>query len=236
MGVTLHGPYIFTLGVMNRGVAATLVSVMAAPALISCGDDYRVVDSARLRAVVQSEFDRVSLPSSSMFVYQELEASGTCKYANLVKLFVSDRTPAQICQSFYASLSAAGWKSFAEWKCNVLTYPTSRAPIDGNRPTYQSVRLRAGYGPPPSNLIVEIDAKPNEAWGHLFMLSHLGEREAIPLAKETGKAFFTVKVHYFEDRALFAQHCPGTQARCDCVPPTSFSRKFADGKEQIRSN
>jgi hypothetical protein len=67
------------------------------------------------------------------------------------------------------------------------------------------------------------------------MLSRFGEDQAIPLARQMGKTFFTVKLYYRQDRALFEQLCPANSARCDCVYQSLYGWKFANGRQFSRS-
>ncbi|MFC3533220.1 hypothetical protein ACFOLG_13630 [Vogesella facilis] len=190
------------------------------------------VENQKLLEIVLSSYSlAISVPAGSTLVYQEQEVSRICKTAEITKLFSTDHAPEDICESISRPLKSAGWKSYDG--CRVMTYPFKRAPIDGDRSSYIFTRFAAAE--PSTHFGVEVSANPFDAWGLLFMLSDFGEQEAIPLARQQGKTFFMVKLHYIEDHALFNEHCPETGQRCDCVERTLFAWKFSDGREFSRS-
>lgn len=190
-------------------------------------------ENFRLREVVEIEFPKLQLPSAVNMLYEEVSADRVCKTASITRLFSTDRSPADICDSFHSSLNANRWNAYDV--CRTTIYPLERAPIDGDKPEYHSVRLVAGLGSRPHNFLIQMDVKPHSAWGHLFMLSTFGEQEAIPLAKRSGKTFFTIKLSYHEDHRLFDQLCPEQSDHCEC-DQTLFSYEFADGRQYSRSN
>jgi hypothetical protein len=82
---------------------------------------------------------------------------------------------------------------------------------------------------------MEVNGQPNTAWGPLFMLSPLGEQQAVPLARKAGKTFFSVKLSYFEDRELFRRRCP-ENGECECAGRSLIAWRFADGRQFVRSD
>ena len=215
------------------GVLKTAIAVPAfvAGALVAiaygCG---RGVESenARLTHIAQGELAKIELPTGIIPIYEEVQASRICKTAVVTRLFATDISVADACSAIHATLAQAGWH-FRE-ECRRLTYPASPTPMDPARRPYESRRSMAGWGAVPYQFSVQVDAKPQDAWGHLFMMSMHGEAQAIPLAKTAGKTFFTVKLNYSEDHALIARHCPDNSDK-PCCQRTLFSWSFSDGRQ-----
>lgn len=189
-------------------------------------------ENVRLKEIAERQFEDIDLPPGSTLIYQEAEASRICKTAAITKLFAIDNLPEDICEFVYLPLQAGGWQSYAG--CRTNTNPYKRTPIDGDKPSYVSAGLDAAS--PTRDLGVSVRAMPSNAWGQLFILSPFGTQEAIPLARKSGTSFYTVKIHYTEDHALFERHCPESHPRCDCIPSTLFEWRFSDGRMRSRSN
>jgi hypothetical protein len=180
------------------------------------------MENERLAGIVHAKLGQVGLPAGSRFVYEEVEVSRDCKTATLTRLFASDASPASICEALSLSLAQGGWKLPSG--CRSVTYPLFRAPAHGGRPEYSYSVMDARS---PEMFGVNVSAQPREAWGHFFMLSAFGEREAIPLARKAGESFFTVSLSYAEDLDLHRRLCPPERLQCECNHSSRHERRFA---------
>lgn len=190
-------------------------------------------ENNRLREIVASKYNELPFPSMGTLVYEEGSASRKCKMAEIRKLFSSDMAPAEICRAIYSSLSPEHWAS--RDGCRVKTYPYNPKDIAPTRPAYEYAGLDACIKPFPCKFGIEVTTAPKEAWGSLFMLSHYGESKAIPLARNRGKSFYTVTLHYYSEENTYARLCPG-RAECECDWKSLQWWRFQDGSGFYRSD
>jgi hypothetical protein len=206
----------FAACVLAAGVAALAYQVRSAK-----------LENERLAGMVRTELASIALPAGSQFVYEEAEASRACRTATVTRLFASDLEPAHVCDALSRVLTAQGWESY--YGCRQLTYQQR----PGTRPSYSFSRLDARVLPGTFGMF--FTARPKDAWGNLFMLSGFGESEAVPLARQLGRSFFTIRVFYTEDRPLRERLCPQDGTRCDCIQKSLWEWRFASGRRFSRS-
>lgn len=216
----------------RRAAHVALVVLLIAFCVAGLRFYYQALDAenTRLRSLVEKHFQSVTIPLGSTLIYQEVISDRVCKTATITELFSTELPTEDVCAAVYSSLKAEGWKSHDG--CRAQTYPFKRVPIYENRPSYNYHNLVADE--PLSKFRVTLSAKPKDAWGPLFMLSSLGEAQAVPLARKNGETFFTVKVFYIEDQRVFEKHCPQSMSHCDCAD-TLFAWKFSNGRQFSRS-
>lgn len=226
-----QGVMLGTMKLTDRRIGIALVGVLVASGVATYILDHRSLENenSRLKTIVEAEFSKMKIPSGSTLIYQEVGSDRICKTAEITKLFATEASTADACGAVLALLKLEGYESRSG--CRARTYPFERAPADGDRPSYNFSMLSARNAS--TRFGVNVSARPQNAWGPLFMLSAHGEQEAIPLARKAGKTFFTVNVFFFEDRELFQKHCP-KDFPCGCSN-TLFAWQFPSGRQFSRS-
>jgi hypothetical protein len=211
----------------RRCAAFTVIALAAAVTAYGCHAWWANHENERLAGIVRAELEGIAVPAGSQFVYEEAEASRACRTATVTRLFASDLEPAHVCDALSRVLTAQGWESY--YGCRQLTYQQR----PGTRPSYSFSRLDARVLP--GTFGIFLTARPKDAWGNLFMLSGFGESEAVPLTRQLGRSFFTIRVFYTEDRPLRERLCPQDGTRCDCIQKSLWEWRFASGRRFSRS-
>ena len=179
-------------------------------------------ENMRLRAAVTAELEKIELPAGSVFIYEEVEANRSCKTASISKVYASQIQPIEICTLVAGPLPAKGWS--IPNHCQNVTYPFTPRPVGQTRASYDFARFVAGM---PST-VLQLEAEPKDSWGPRFMLSTLGDSEAIPLARKAGRSFFTINLYKSEEPERVKRLCPDEGGWCECSGSTLFAWRFAD--------
>jgi len=146
----------------------------------------------------------------------------THKTAIISKVYASQIQPIEICTLVAGPLPAKGWS--IPNHCQNVTYPFTPRPVGQTRASYDFARFVAGM---PST-VLQLEAEPKDSWGPRFMLSTLGDSEAIPLARKAGRSFFTIKLYKSEEPERVKRLCPDEGGWCECSGSTLFAWRFAD--------
>lgn len=213
----------------SRAVKVT-AGVVAALGIFVIYKAWANIENNRLKQHIEAKFSALPFLPIGAFIYQEITVNRSCTQAKLTRLYTSDMSPKEICQTVLGSLQKEGWSSL--YGCRVLTYPFKRAPIDGDRPSYDFVMLDAK-----GSSHLGLNAQPKESWWPpQFPLTTHGAERAIPVAKNAGKTFFTVEFNDTQDWAEFSNRCNEYTGECECATPTLHAWKFANDVENVQSH
>jgi hypothetical protein len=182
---------------------------------------WATTQNMNLRAAVVAELEKIELPPGSRFVYEEVEANRSCKTASISRVFASEIDPIEICMLVARPLVTRQWEIVTE--CQSATHPF----------TSRFARLVARV---PSGSVLQLEAEPKDSRGPHLMLSTHGDSKAIPLAREAGSSFFTIRLDTWEDPERVNRLCPDANSRCKCRDSTLSAWRFADGRHLTRSD
>jgi hypothetical protein len=182
---------------------------------------WATTQNMNLRAAVVAELEKIELPPGSRFVYEEVEANRSCNTASISRVFASEIDPIEICMLVTRPLATREWEIVTA--CQSATHPfTSR---------FGRLVVRM-----PSGSVLQLEAEPKDSRGPHLMLSTHGDSKAIPLAREAGSSFFTIRLDSWEDPERMNRLCPDPSRRCRCRDSTLSAWRFADGRHLIRSD